>query len=222
MIWNGYTGAAGWLFRQALEGVVGARLEDNQIVLPADLEEPRGELTVFGISRDLRRKSLAQPCRPGVPGDRRPARIASAPFTGSIDQRRMKSMRCATYAAAVGGTLLVAITAIGENMRTIPAITPATAKSASALRFSHRRCPAPARPRPVGKRHALPCHGEPSGRALFRLSGRGLERRAGQGPLLAILHPIDGHRRMDRNARQCRRRPCRHSLPVPGAGIDAA
>ena len=54
MIWNGYTGAAGWLFRQALEGVAAARLEDNQIVLPADLGEPRGELTVFGISRDLR------------------------------------------------------------------------------------------------------------------------------------------------------------------------
>ena len=30
MIWNGYTGAAGWLFRQALEGVLGARLEGNR------------------------------------------------------------------------------------------------------------------------------------------------------------------------------------------------
>ena len=27
MIWNGYTGAAGWMFRQALEGVLGLRLE---------------------------------------------------------------------------------------------------------------------------------------------------------------------------------------------------
>jgi cyclic beta-1,2-glucan synthetase len=29
MIWNGYTGAAGWMFRQALEGVLGLRLEQN-------------------------------------------------------------------------------------------------------------------------------------------------------------------------------------------------
>ena len=26
MIWHGYTGAAGWMFRQALEGVLGLRL----------------------------------------------------------------------------------------------------------------------------------------------------------------------------------------------------
>ncbi len=67
MIWNGYTGAAGWLFRQALEGVAGARLEDNQIVLPADLGEPRGELTVFGISRDLRGSPLRSPAGPACP-----------------------------------------------------------------------------------------------------------------------------------------------------------
>ena len=36
MMWNGYTGAAGWLFRQALEGVLGARLEGNQMILPHD------------------------------------------------------------------------------------------------------------------------------------------------------------------------------------------
>ena len=132
-------------------------------------------------------------------------------------------MRCATDAAAVGGTLLVAITAIGDNVSTTPAIALATARQPIApMRFSHGRCPAPARPHPVGKRHALPCPGKPPGRALLGLSGRGLERRARQGPLPAILHPIDGHRRMDRNSRQCRRRPCRHSLPVPGAGPGAA
>ena len=32
MIWNGYTGAAGWMFRQALEGVLGLRLEAGQMV----------------------------------------------------------------------------------------------------------------------------------------------------------------------------------------------
>src|SRR5262249_19194423 len=30
MIWHGYTGAAGWMFRQALEGVLGFRLEGGQ------------------------------------------------------------------------------------------------------------------------------------------------------------------------------------------------
>jgi cyclic beta-1,2-glucan synthetase len=67
MIWNGYTGAAAWMFRQTLEAVAGARLKDNQVVLPADLDEPRGELTVFDVFRDLRgspvRNSAGPRCR---------------------------------------------------------------------------------------------------------------------------------------------------------------
>ena len=35
MIWNGYTGAAGWMFRQAIEGVLGLRLIDGAVVQPA-------------------------------------------------------------------------------------------------------------------------------------------------------------------------------------------
>src|SRR5262249_34079601 len=35
MIWNGYTGAAGWMFRQALEGVLGLRLVGGMIVPPS-------------------------------------------------------------------------------------------------------------------------------------------------------------------------------------------
>ena len=53
MIWNGYTGAAAWMFRQAIEGVVGAKLEGNQMTLPADLADPRGGLRVHKVSRDL-------------------------------------------------------------------------------------------------------------------------------------------------------------------------
>ena len=34
MIWNGYTGAAGWMFRQALEGVLGLRLVGRQARSP--------------------------------------------------------------------------------------------------------------------------------------------------------------------------------------------
>ncbi len=51
MIWNGYTGAAGWMFRQAIEGVIGAKLVDGEVVLPEDLGEPRDELVVVRIER---------------------------------------------------------------------------------------------------------------------------------------------------------------------------
>ena len=53
MIWNGYTGAAAWMLREACEGVIGALLVDNQVVLPTDLESPRGDLRVHGVSRHL-------------------------------------------------------------------------------------------------------------------------------------------------------------------------
>ncbi len=53
MIWNGYTGAAGWMLRQACEGVVGATLVNNEVVLPDDLEEPRGELRVTRLYRNV-------------------------------------------------------------------------------------------------------------------------------------------------------------------------
>jgi len=53
MIWNGYTGAAGWMLRQACEGVVGASLIDNEVFLPDDLEKPRGELKVTRLFRDV-------------------------------------------------------------------------------------------------------------------------------------------------------------------------
>jgi cyclic beta-1,2-glucan synthetase len=51
MIWNGYTGAAGWMFRQALEGVLGLRLERNEIVLPDNWQTPTDGLRVTRVSR---------------------------------------------------------------------------------------------------------------------------------------------------------------------------
>ena len=60
MIWNGYTGAAAWMLREACEGVIGARLVDNHLILPTDLEEPRGELMVHGISRRSGKEPLAK------------------------------------------------------------------------------------------------------------------------------------------------------------------
>jgi cyclic beta-1,2-glucan synthetase len=53
MIWNGYTGAAGWMLRQSCEGVIGAALVNNRVVLPADLALPRGDLTVIRLQREL-------------------------------------------------------------------------------------------------------------------------------------------------------------------------
>ncbi len=53
MIWSGYTGAAGWMLRQACESVIGAELVNNQVKLPDDVDQPRGGLTVKGIRRNL-------------------------------------------------------------------------------------------------------------------------------------------------------------------------
>lgn len=58
MIWSGYTGAAGWMLRQACESVVGATLVNNEVVLPADLNEPRGGLTVKRIRRNLAKSPM--------------------------------------------------------------------------------------------------------------------------------------------------------------------
>jgi cyclic beta-1,2-glucan synthetase len=58
MIWSGYTGAAGWMLRQACESVVGATLVDNKVILPADLNQSRGGLTINRIRRNLAKSPL--------------------------------------------------------------------------------------------------------------------------------------------------------------------
>jgi len=63
MIWHGYTGAAGWMLRDAFEGVVGASLANNELVLPQDLQQPRGPLTVTSVRRDLSQSPLNGPVR---------------------------------------------------------------------------------------------------------------------------------------------------------------
>jgi cyclic beta-1,2-glucan synthetase len=60
MIWNGYTGAAGWMLRQALEGVLGLRLLQGEMVPPSDLA-PAGELSLVRVSRDTARSPLNGP-----------------------------------------------------------------------------------------------------------------------------------------------------------------
>jgi cyclic beta-1,2-glucan synthetase len=50
MIWHGYTGAAGWMFRQALEGVLGLRLRGGEVVPGGD---PAGEPRLLRVSRDV-------------------------------------------------------------------------------------------------------------------------------------------------------------------------
>ena len=76
MIWNGYTGAAGWMFRQALEGVLGLRLVDGEVVAPADLAAA-GEL---GRGPRRPRRLGEAPCR--GPRGPRPARAADRRRTG--------------------------------------------------------------------------------------------------------------------------------------------
>jgi cyclic beta-1,2-glucan synthetase len=52
MIWNGYTGAAGWMFRQAIEAVLGGRLRNNGMV---GEDAPTAALATVNIQRDLRK-----------------------------------------------------------------------------------------------------------------------------------------------------------------------
>ncbi|APW64256.1 GH94 family glycosyltransferase (phosphorylase) (plasmid) [Paludisphaera borealis] len=54
MIWNGYTGAAGWMLRQALEGVLGLRLSSGAIVDPSEPDAP-ADLGAVQVVRDLAR-----------------------------------------------------------------------------------------------------------------------------------------------------------------------
>ncbi|MCM8761411.1 MAG: hypothetical protein NC933_04690, partial [Candidatus Omnitrophica bacterium] len=58
MIWHGYTGAAGWMLRQAMEGIVGAVLVKNEVILPPDLDKPRGGLHVKRVYRDVSKSPL--------------------------------------------------------------------------------------------------------------------------------------------------------------------
>ncbi len=58
MIWNGYTGAAAWMLRQACESVIGASLVDNEVVMPNDLDALRGKLKIHQLSRDVSKSPL--------------------------------------------------------------------------------------------------------------------------------------------------------------------
>jgi len=60
MIWNGYTGAAAWMLRQACESVIGATLIDNKVVMPTDLDAARGELKVKRLERDVTKSPLGE------------------------------------------------------------------------------------------------------------------------------------------------------------------
>jgi cyclic beta-1,2-glucan synthetase len=60
MIWNGYTGAAGWMLREALEGVVGAAIVQNELQLPDDLHQLRDGLSIRQVRRDTRGSPLAE------------------------------------------------------------------------------------------------------------------------------------------------------------------
>jgi cyclic beta-1,2-glucan synthetase len=75
MIWNGYTGAAGWMLRQALEGVLGRRLEAGAVVEPSAPGAP-AELGAVHVARDVGRSPF--------PGDH--AAVAN-PETAPSDAR---------------------------------------------------------------------------------------------------------------------------------------
>ncbi|MBI4372100.1 MAG: hypothetical protein HY585_00025 [Candidatus Omnitrophica bacterium] len=58
MIWHGYTGAAGWMLRQAYQGVVGASLRNNELIVPEDIKKSRGTLKIFRVARDISKSPL--------------------------------------------------------------------------------------------------------------------------------------------------------------------
>jgi cyclic beta-1,2-glucan synthetase len=61
MIWHGYTGAAGWMFRQAIEGVLGYRLVDGKVHPPRDPEATPAELGEAHVTRRIEASPLPQP-----------------------------------------------------------------------------------------------------------------------------------------------------------------
>jgi cyclic beta-1,2-glucan synthetase len=69
MIWNGYTGAAGWMFRQALEGVLGLRLVDGTMVPPPEIAPAAGPRLVR-IARDTTSSPLPGPAGLQPPAQR--------------------------------------------------------------------------------------------------------------------------------------------------------
>jgi cyclic beta-1,2-glucan synthetase len=67
MIWNGYTGAAGWMFRQAWEGVLGLRLQGGRII-PSTVQAAAGEPSLIHAVFDLTKSPLDGPpvLRPAI------------------------------------------------------------------------------------------------------------------------------------------------------------
>jgi cyclic beta-1,2-glucan synthetase len=61
MIWHGYTGAAGWMFRQAIESVLGYRLIDGKVHPPGDPEATQSELGEAQVKRFLKQSPLLHP-----------------------------------------------------------------------------------------------------------------------------------------------------------------
>jgi cyclic beta-1,2-glucan synthetase len=86
MIWHGYTGAAGWMFRQALEGVLGLRLRGGEVVAPSELGTT-AELGPAQVFRDVTRSPLEGPpvlrpagqnitaCSADLPAERHPTSL---------------------------------------------------------------------------------------------------------------------------------------------------
>jgi cyclic beta-1,2-glucan synthetase len=73
MIWHGYTGAAGWMFRQGIEGVLGYRLVEGRVVAPLDPESTPVELGEVHVSREVDASPL-----PGPRGVRSPKKPVEA------------------------------------------------------------------------------------------------------------------------------------------------
>ena len=77
MIWHGYTGAAGWMFRQAIEGVMGYRLVGGLVVPPGDPEASPIKLGEVRVSRHVESSPM-----PGIRGARAAKKPVEADWPG--------------------------------------------------------------------------------------------------------------------------------------------
>jgi cyclic beta-1,2-glucan synthetase len=87
MIWHGYTGAAGWMLRQALEGALGLRLRGGEIGHRSELG-PAAELGPVHVTRDVARSPLE-----GAPVLRPAARSLTAGEAEILTQRQPTATR---------------------------------------------------------------------------------------------------------------------------------
>ena len=207
MIWNGYTGAAGWMFRQALEGVLGTaagRRRDRRPGRPgaggrAELDPRLARRRPEPAARSPRRAAPR-----AVEPNRRP--------THADDRCERRPMRTDPSGEAARPSGLDAVSrALARLLAAFLLVAAATSTRAEAGSTGAARPGSGSRPSRAEHRHARALlanamryarPGEQDGRPGLGLSVRGLEPGPEAGPLPPLVHPADGDRPVHGAARR--------------------